>query len=578
MGVLFRLPSPSQRSSRRVDAVTAATGTTGTVSAFTPPADARRPLIGAATQVKIKDKAAVDSLRDRLANTAIWQREAYAAYESVGEVNYAFNLVANLISRCRVYVGAYTDIARPPTPVSEVTDLTPGLAVAAQAALDRLSRGSDSGISGMLYDLAINLSVAGEGYLVQIPEQTDVMVPENSVPESWSIRSVDEVVVTADSQVYLRSDRSIPLSAITGGHPQQAGVYKLPSDAYVGRIFRSSARFSAEPASSMRAVLPLVDELMLLNQMFRGTILSRMNAGLLKVPDGLSAAHTPLPAPTTDGVPGDPAPVAGEEDEFELDLIDAMTAPIADPASASSVVPLVVRGPADLLNGLDHMTFERSYDETLVQRAQAVLERIMTGIDLPKDVVSGLANVKYSNAIVIEADLLRSHIEPLALLICDAVTRAYLRPYLISSAFTAEQAERITLWFDPVDLASRPSRAQEANDGFDRYALSYSAWRRAHGFDETAAPDAREIVQRMMINKGQITPELTETLLRVVAPLMMEDARQANAAGGTGLPTEVQQALGLPPSQAAANEAAAPTPATGPPPPPPAPAGETPNV
>ena len=328
-----------------------------------------------------------------------------------------------------------------------------------------------------------------------------------------------------------------------------------------------------------RAVLPLVDELMLLNQMFRGTILSRMNAGILKVPDGLSAAHTPLPVPTTAGAPGDPVPEAAEEDEFEMDLIDAMTAPIADPASASSVVPLVVRGPADLLDGLEHMTFERSYDETLIQRAQAVLERIMTGIDLPKDVVSGLANVKYSNAIVIEADLLRSHIEPLALLICDAITRAYLRPYLISSAFTAEQAERVTLWFDPVDLASRPSRAQEANDGFDRYALSFSAWRRAHGFDETSAPDAREVVQRMMINKGQITPELTETLLRVVAPLMMEDARQANAeSSGGGLPAEVQQALGLPPSQAAANEEAAPTPATGAPPPPPAPAGESPNV
>jgi hypothetical protein len=310
-----------------------------------------------------------------------------------------------------------------------------------------------------------------------------------------------------------------------------------------------------------------VDELYLLNQMFRGTILSRLNAGLLYVPDGLTASHTAAPAPPGPPVPGDPVPIAVEEDEFELDLIDAMTTPIADPNSASSVVPLVVRGPSDLGEKIKHIKFERAYDDTLIDRAAAVMDRILAGIDLPKDIVAGLANVKYSNAVVIEESLLRSHIEPLALLICDALTRAYLRPYLTSSAFTAEQAERITLWFDPIDITARPSRADESNEGFDRYALSYSAWRRAHGFDETAAPGPNEVVQRMMINKGAFTPELTETLLKVIAPLMMDDARQANAAASENpLPSEVQQALGLPPSQVTE-----PPPPPGEPPPPPAP-------
>ena len=569
MGVLFRLPTDRDSRDRASanGAVALRTGTIGSsalsplppVSPFAPAANARRSITAAATQVKIKDPVAVIAMRDRMASTAGWQNDAYAAYENVGEINYAFNLIANLLSRIRIYVGAITDLARPPTPVSEVSDLTPGLAVAAQAALDRIARGSDYGLPGMLYDLAVNLSVTGECYLVQIPEVPDIFNPAGSIPESWSIRSIDEVVVTQDNQVSLRTDRSIAATSANG-------LQKLPTDAYVGRIFRSSPRFSGEPASSMKAVLPQVDELYLLNQMFRGTILSRLNAGLLYIPDGLTASHSAAPAPVGPPTPGDATPVAAEEDEFELDLIDSMMTPIADPSSASSVVPLVVRGPSDLGEKIKHIKFERSYDEHLVARAEAVMERILTGIDLPKDVVAGLANVKYSNAVVIEESLLRSHIEPLALLICDALTRAYLRPYLTSSAFTAAQAERITLWFDPIDITARPSRAEEANDGFDRYALSYSAWRRAHGFDETAAPGANEVVQRMMVNKGSFTPELTETLLKVIAPLMMEDARQANAAASDNpLPSEVQQALGLPPSQVTEPE-----PPPGAPPPPPA--------
>jgi len=61
----------------------------------------------------------VTMMRDRMASTAGWQNEAYTAYENVGEINYALNLVANLLSRIRIYVGAITDLARPPTPVSE---------------------------------------------------------------------------------------------------------------------------------------------------------------------------------------------------------------------------------------------------------------------------------------------------------------------------------------------------------------------------------------------------------------------------------------------------------------------------
>jgi hypothetical protein len=898
---------------------------------YAPPAShARRALTGAAYQIPLRSSQAIEDFRAR-ASASGWQRQAFDAYESVGEVSYALNLVAKLLSRVRIYPGAITDPARPPTPVDSVKDLTPGLATAANAALARLSIGSDSGIGGILYDMALNISITGECYLVQTPEQIG-----SQIPETWTIRSTEELLVSPDARSFqLRSNRSSPPASPaaprTAHSPQ---LQTLPPDAYVGRIFRSSARFSDEPFASLRSLLPLVEELLILNQMFRAAELSRLNAGLLYMPDGLSVAHTPgstpstvpaplpplpgeptTPPPPLPGMPPPPAPTAAaEEDEFELDLIDAMVTPIQSPDSASSVVPLLIRGPAELGDKIKRITLDRSYDEQMVARAQNLLDRILAGIDVPKDAVQSLANVKYAlsvdseiltragwrtfeqvavgddvytlnhdtgdgewapllqvnihehdgpmlsmrtgthsslstpehrwatvttsgrrrwttsadgftstdrvqtaaactnlpttakysdgfvqlaalymsdgwlespprvrarararpranilktdgsrtpdvfsavravlrtagvswaeypgpvsrlssrgrgrrsvrfridpdgtdaltmvaegpekviradfiadltraqltlfldtlieigdgnlvdgrldirrywqtdprrleaialaavltgytvrwlptpirpgpragittsrpcygltiskartwfsphasarhgnaqweqytgkvwcpttrnrtwlarrdgtvfftgntNAIQIEESMLRTTLEPLALMICDALTRAYLRPYLQATGYTREQAQRIVLWFDPTDIINRPNRTEDANDGFDRYVLSASAWRAAHGFDESAAPDPAELVLRFLSDKGQVSPELTETLLKVIAPLTMEQARQANAETAQNpLPPEVQQALGLPPS--------APPDATPPPPGAPAP-------
>ena len=75
-----------------------------------------------------------------------------------------------------------------------------------------------------------------------------------------------------------------------------------------------------------------------------------------------------------------------------------MTTPIADQDSAAAVVPLLIRGPAELGEKIKLFKFERSFDPALAERADRALDRIMQGIDVPKDVVTGLANVKYSNA------------------------------------------------------------------------------------------------------------------------------------------------------------------------------------
>lgn len=496
-----------------------------------------RAMTAAAARISLNDKGEVEHFKQRRAGASSdWQGEAWEYYDAIGEVKYAFNLVASVVSRIRLYAAAVDNPAETPVSVRSSNFIDPRLASAAERALARLDS-AYGGQAGLLRDAALNLSVSGECYLVQFPAKAGT-----GTPESWDIRSTDELQVDSKN-AYMIIPRRDVTSASRGGNNN---AIKLPNQAFVGRIWRAHPRYSEEADSSLRGLLDLCAELLLLNRTFRATARSRLNAGALYLPDGLSVAAQGDPDyPYDDENEINPGVTVEEaEDEFEDQLIDAMTTPIRDEDSASAVVPLIIRGPAELGDKIKQFKFERSFDPALAQRADRVLERILQGLDVPKDVVTGLANVKYSNALQIDEALYKAHIEPLMLLIADAITVVYLRPALIASGFTEEDVKRICVWYDPSQVATRNDRAADADSGFDRMAVSMEAWRRAHGFSAADAPDAKELAIRLLIEKGALSPELSEAMINAISPEFMNKIREVQNAGSpTPITPEIQQAL-----------------------------------
>jgi hypothetical protein len=502
-----------------------------------------RSLTAAAAQVNLQDKGEAELFKARRQSASTsWQSEAWEYYDSIGEVKYAFNLVASVVSRIRLYAAAINSPSEAPAPIEAVDAVDPRLAAAAQRALDRLSS-AFGGQAGLLKDAALNLQVTGECYLVQVPERVG-----SGLPESWDMRSVDELQIDQKGNYIINPRRDVSgggamASTMSAGNKD---VILLPKTAYVGRIWRAHPRYTQEADSSLRGLLDLCAELLLLNRTFRATARSRLNAGALYLPDGLSVAASPDPdyPYDEDGNYNEQYNPEEAADDFEDQLIDAMTTPIKDEDSASAVVPLIIRGPAELGDKIKQFKFERSFDPALAQRADRVLERIMQGLDVPKDVVTGLANVKYSNALQIDEALYKAHIEPLMLLIVDALTVVYLRPYLIANGYSELEVQRICVWYDPSLVATRNDRAADADSGFEKLAISYDTWRRAHGFSEADAPSPEELALRLVINKGMVTPELTESLLSAVAPSVMSAARGASqAASQAAIPPEIDQIL-----------------------------------
>jgi len=500
-----------------------------------------RTLTAAAAQVKVNDRAEYEQFRSRrAAGSSAWQTEAWEYYDAIGEIKYAFNLVASVVSRIRIFAASVDDPSQTAVPVKMSNIIDPRLAAAAERALKRLDS-AYGGQAGLLKDAALNICVAGECYLVQMPER-----PGYGIPESWDIKSVDEVLVDQKGTFRIIGRREQQAANGSQNANTNVGAMSLNEKSFVGRIWRSHPRFSDEADSSLRGILDLCAELLLLNRTVRATARSRLNAGALYLPDGLSVAAQGdgnFPYDEDDEMnPG--FTVEEAEDEFEDQLIDAMTTPIRDEESASAVVPLIIRGPAELGDAIKQFKFERSFDPALAERSDRVLERILQGLDVPKDVVTGLANVKYSNALQIDEALYKAHIEPLMLLIVDALTVVYLRPYLIANGYTESEVSRITVWYDPSAVSTRNDRAADADSGFDRGAVSYDTWRRAHGFSDQDAPTPTEVALRLLQDRGSITPELTEAMLGAVAPEIMNAVKDAQQASSVApIPPAVQDIL-----------------------------------
>lgn len=519
------------------------------------PANTVRPITGSAQRLKLDDKDELEQFKKRK-NADTWQTDAWEYFDAIGEIKYSGSLIGAVLSRVRLYPAFNADPDSAPANVADAASLsTVQLPPTFANDCDRILRRLDSangGISGILNRGGLNVWVAGECYLVQIPAKISL-----GIPERWDIKSVDELIVNGNGKLSLRKTRT--------SRPEKGD--ELPEGAFAGRIWRSHPRYSDEADSSLRAIRDLADELLLLGRTAKATARSRLNAGAMYIPDGLSLAQEADDEDELD-LNDDPTENSDESDGFEQELLDAMTAPISDEESASAVVPLLIRGPAELAQFIKLFKFERSFDPELVKRGDHVLDRIMHGLDIPKDVITGMGHVRYSNAVQIDEQLYKAHVEPLVLLLIDALTAVYYRPALLAMGYDQAVVNKAMIWYDPSEILTKPDRAESANNGFDRMAISADAWRKAHGYTDTDAPNADELVKRAILTRGPITPEIATELLKIIAPTLLGQVRDQSQADSPVPPLDpgAQDILnGVPQSTPTDNPAVQPPAGPGPP-------------
>lgn len=410
--------------------------------------------------------------------TAEWQARAFAAYRERGEIWYAAQFYARVLSGLKLYAAR----RMPDGSLERIETGDPA------AAVDRL-RDRRGTFASILAPAGRLLFLAGEGYLFGwVPHPPEAPKdggppPPADTEERWEFISASEIKVTK-TEIIRTSRKGQQVDDRSKFREPENGQQLGPGNGLVYRIWRPDPEWSGEADSPMQATVELCDELGLMTRGIRARLRSRLAAaGILFLPEEALPPIPPPPPGTPDG-----APVS---DPFVDSFYRAATASIADEGVASSVAPIAIRMKGE---GIDKVRLEQWGGSDPGRRKADSDERIETvkriaiGLDLPPEILLGVTDANHWTAWQIDEDAWKAHVKPIADLIVGELTSAYLIPTLGNPAGETN----IVIAYDESEVVSRPDRGASALEAHDRLALKDESLRQELGFGESDAIDLAE--------------------------------------------------------------------------------------
>lgn len=418
-------------------------------------------LVAGGQLIKLGDDTAVQAI---LKSRQEWQKHAWDVADAVGEVGYGVSILAALMSRLNLYPVEFPDDrSLMPVPTNNPDII---------AIFERL--GSYTERADLQGELTVHLLVPGEGYLcgIQPGEGRD------NEEEFWAMASTEEVekttlpsgLATIKLKEWTEKGEDLVLNSSTD-----------PPDTFI-RIYRRSARHRQKADSHVRSILGAADELAWWDAAAAAAAKSRLaQAGIVAVPSNME-----LPAET--------------EEEHKLSgnqrllkrLYQAGVTAIQNPGDASAALPIITSYPWNErgTSGIEVIAMDRPQDELLEKRTDRALTRIAQGMNLPVEVITGLGGASHWGAGQIQESEFREHAEPLAVLIVNALTTAFLRP--IAKDDGVSNPDRFGIWYDASNVIAHRDKARNVIRAVELGAANWKALRREIGLSEGDAPNEKE--------------------------------------------------------------------------------------
>lgn len=388
------------------------------------------------------------------------QLQAWDAFHTVGEIFDPCDYVGRAISMVRLFPCTFDEDGQgipddDPTAKAILQDLGRGM-----------ERGGMDGLTALMHDLAVQLTVPGEGYLLGTVNDKGENV--------YDILSISELVLTGSSYQRIRP-----------GMPPEP----ISPDSFLLRIWRPDPQFGSQAISGVMVVLDEIETLKLLSDQVASTARSRLARSGIVV---LASEATK------------PPPKAGEVDPLTAEIIEHFITPAENPRSAMGVAPYVLRLPKELVkDGINKIEWDRTFDDKDVERIAYAIRRIAQGLDVPPERVLGLGETSnHWSAWHVSKDEWQGYLEPKCRLQVGALSRGWYLPMLERAGLDITNRG---LWFDPTDFLVNPNRVQDAKDSWDRGAISYEALRRELGFSEDDKPSEDEWLKWAAIKLGDST-------------------------------------------------------------------------
>lgn len=377
-----------------------------------------------------------------------WQQKAFLYAKGIPELNYASRFYSKMLTKLRIYPAFRL-------PSDETEPITEGPPV------DLLDRIQDpgGGRSGLLRSYGRLMFITGECYLFGRELNKDT--------ERWACVSVKEIDFDGKSILWKPTSSAEPIRYSAA----QAEAY---------RLWTPDPEFSGDAESPMRGILEIAAELDVLTKAVASTAVSRMINGILKVPAELSFGSDEA------GVDDDP-----ETNSFLADWIEHIIGIIENAGSPEAGAPFLAEGALEYLAGLEWMkTHDPATDYMEQAMRKEAIDRAAMGMDLPPEVLKGMAEANHWGARQILHDTWRSHGSVVAEQFCDDLADAYLRPALREAGF--DRWREVVVAYDDSNVVVPPDRTDDADKALDRANVSDPGYRQMKGIPESMAPSEEE--------------------------------------------------------------------------------------
>lgn len=412
-----------------------------------------------------------------------WQARALSYYDLSPVARFAADEHGKALAKVRIFPGFIEN-----GEVKEIVEGKPG-----EESIEWLDRIHDPGSTNrttMQASFARQMFLTGDGYLLATADEY------SRDEEKWEFVSVQEL--RKDGPHYRRyaGGPGMPedLDAIDDDNFRQL----KGRNAVAYRMWRPHPAYTLRADSPMQPLLDMFEEMMLLQMAVQARVKSRLSsAGVLFYSDDISF-------PPIAGQPEVPG-----QDPLVRRIYPHMSRPIQEPGSASAVVPLTMRIPTGGRPIQELLYHWKPGDPNEVYREQGLraelLEHIAIGVDLPAEVVKGLADANHWTGWQIDEQYAKRHIYPVAQLWCDNLLAAYLRPIAKEEGF--ERWDELVIGYDAAAVVVHPDQTENAKDAYDRFNLKRERFVDALGFTKDDIPDDAEVAWRIQVESGQVPGE-----------------------------------------------------------------------
>lgn len=367
----------------------------------------------------------------------------YSLYSELGPVHAALRSKFQAASKITYFPAVIENPDEDPVPIDDGP---------AREAYDRL-QGPNGDFGNFVAEMALHWEIPGEGYLVGQNLDGD---------EEWDIWSPVEY---DENRQGLRSDLD------------DDAAKAIKTGDFIMRSWRAHPMKRSKPDSGMRGVVRQCEQYIAFSDMLTSLAQSRLVAPLVITPSEMDF-------PTTDD--------NGNAQTFGSWLNKAMSAAVSDPRNANRITPISIEVPFAFADGVKTVDLTRDIQEWVPEVMERILRQIAIGLDIPAEILTGLADVNHWGQWLIDDSLRLNYVDPLVLDVLDSFTRGYLWPAL--QAAGVEDFDRYLFWRDYSDLTSRSVTAADALASFEAQIISASAARRTIGFTEGDAPDESDPV------------------------------------------------------------------------------------